>query len=236
MKKLSIQSASQRGLFAVILSLVFAVPASATEDNPGAWLVVATTDSLGSDNSRWRYWVDAQARYFDFGSGAAQYLVHPAIGYELNSNATAWFGYARFRTRSRSGFYFDEDRFWQQLSWTGRPVGPGRLSLRARLEQRAVSRGDDVGITLRLMGKYVQPIGKSGRTDLVLAAEPFFSLVDTDWGGRARLSQNRVFLGFGQRLSDSVRLEAGYMNQYFWNDNADDIDNHLAVLNFRVAF
>ena len=86
------------------------------------------------------------------------------------------------------------------------------------------------------MCKYVQQIGKSGRTDLILAADPFFSLLDRDWGGRARFSQNRVVLGVGQLFNDSVRLEAGYMNQYFWNDGVEDLDNHLAVLHFRVSF
>ena len=236
MKYLRLQTAARHCVLAFALSLTPVMPAMATESDPGAWLVVASSDSLGDEGSRWRYWVDAQARYFDLGSGIAQYLLRPAVGYQLNDEMTAWFGYARFRTRSRSGDYFDEDRFWQQLSWSGPQLGPGKLSLRVRLEQRSVSRGEDVGVTLRLMGKYVQPIGKSGRTDLVLAAEPFFSLADTDWGGRARVSQNRVFLGFGQRLSKSIRLEAGYMNQYFWNDNAEDLDNHLAILNFRVAF
>lgn len=221
---------------ALALSLALASPAHATENDPGAWLVVSTSDTLGSGDTRWRYWFDAQARYFDIGSGISQYLVRPAVGYTLDTGATVWFGYARFRSRTRSGDYFDEDRFWQQVNWKSRPLGNGDVSFRVRLEQRSVSRGDDLGITLRLMGKYVRPLGDAGRTDMVLAIEPFFNLVDTDWGGSARLSQNRVFAGFGQRLSQSVRLEAGYMNQFLWVDNGEDRNNHLAILNFRISF
>ncbi len=217
--------------------LLLASPASrATENLPGAWLVMATSDVLGTDGSRWRYWLDAQARYFDIGSGTAQYLLRPAVGYDLGNGMSAWLGYARFRSRTAGGIYFDEDRLWQQLSWNGRKRGPGTMSLRARLEQRSLSRGDDVGVTLRLMAKYVHALGGTSRTDLIFAVEPFLDLVDTDWGGSARLSQNRVFAGFGQGLGDSVRLEAGYMNQFFFADGGEDRSNHLAILNFRVSF
>ena len=86
------------------------------------------------------------------------------------------------------------------------------------------------------MGKYVQPLGDTGRTDLVVAVEPFLDLVDTDWGGSARLSQNRVLVGLGRRLNESVRLEAGYMNQFLIRDIGENRSNHLAILNFRVSF
>ncbi|MDH3276284.1 MAG: DUF2490 domain-containing protein [Gammaproteobacteria bacterium] len=60
-------------------------PAVATDDNDRLWTIFSTTDAFRSDDgpSRWHYWFDAQARYFDLGSGINQYLVRPGIGYEL---------------------------------------------------------------------------------------------------------------------------------------------------------
>lgn len=54
--------------------------AGATEDYVGGWAVLTITDAIHTDSgpSRWRYWIDAQARYFDMGSGTNQYLVRPA--------------------------------------------------------------------------------------------------------------------------------------------------------------
>lgn len=233
------KSAARAGPVAVAILTVLATvayPSAAADNQPGAWLVMSTTDTLGGSGTRWRYWFDAQARYFDPGSGAAQYLVRPALGYELDGGATVWIGYARFRLRTAGGNYFDEDRLWQQANWKPTPLGAGDLSIRVRLEQRSVSRGDDLGVSLRLMGKYVQPLRDAGRPDLVLAIEPFFDLVDTDWGGSARLSQNRVFVGIGHRFNDSARLETGYMNQYLWVDSGENRSNHLAILNFRLSF
>jgi len=223
-------------LAALAAILAIDAPANATDDDPAVWLIASTADALSDDGTRWRYSVDAQARYFDPGSGVAQYLIRPAIGYELENGTTLWAGYARFRSRTQSGDYFDEDRFWQQVGWKARPLGDGALSFRVRLEERSVSRGDDLGITLRVMGRYVQPIGTSGRTEFVFALEPFYDLVDTDWGGSSRLSQNRTFFGIGQRLNESVRLETGYMNQFIWVDSGEDRSNHVLVLNFRLSF
>jgi hypothetical protein len=107
--------------------------------------------------------------------------------------------------------------------------------MRARLEQRSVSVSNDTGLVLRLMAKYMRPIGSSGKTSLILGIEPFVDLRDTDWSGDAGLKQNRSTIGVGWQVSDALLLETSYMNQYIWRDSAEDRSNHLAVLNFRLT-
>ena len=84
------------------------------------------------------------------------------------------------------------------------------------------------------MTKYVRPVGRDGRNSLVLGIEPFFALRDTDWGGDSGLGQNRIFIGLGRRVGDRVSVEAGYMNQYLWIDDAENRSNHFVVLNFKT--
>lgn len=221
---------------AVLVSLlVVSFPTQATTHDPGAWLVASAGDTLpiGSDSGRWRYLVDAQARYFDFGDAGDQFLIRPAIGYRLGKTLTGWFGYARFQTTNSAGIVTDEDRPWQQLDWTAGQWRGGTLSLRTRLEQRFVNTGDDMALVLRLYAKYVRPFGERGQTDLILATESFFDLRHTDWGGASGIGQGRVYAGLGKRLSDKWSLEIGYMNQLFFSDNVEDRDYHLAVLNFK---
>lgn len=212
--------------------------ASATEDNNAAWAIFTTTDALqGADgSSRWHYWFDAQARYFDLGSGINQYLLRPGIGYEVNDNLTAWAGYARLRARGRSGNVVNEDRFWQQLTWTAGRWNGGKITMRARLEQRSVSAADDLGLVLRFNVKYARPIGDAGKASLILAVEPFVDLRDTDWGGESGLGQNRTVIGIGWHASERLNLETGYMNQFIWSDSGEDRSNHVAVINFKVTF
>ncbi len=225
-------------LLAIVSSTLLAVPIAgyATENNPGTWITISTTDAFQSDgqDGRWHYWFDAQARYFDLGSGVNQWLVRPGIGYEINDTVNVWAGYARFRSRNAAGDVSDEDRFWQQAAWTAGSWNDGRVSMRVRLEQRSISTGDDTGLVLRFMTKYVRPIGTTGNTNLVIGVEPFVDLRDTDWGGDAGLGQNRLSIMVGRSLSDRFSFEAGYMNQYIWRDGAENRINHLGVLSFKV--
>ena len=50
------------------------------------------------------------------------------------------------------------------------------------------------------------------------------------------MAQNRVYAGIGWRVSDSLTVDTGYMNQYVWRRNAEDRSNHLLVFNFRTKF
>jgi hypothetical protein len=235
MKSVHVNTAIRRSWLSLVC-IAFPLSVPAAENDPGAWFVFSTTEAFHSDgqDSRWRYWFDAQARYFDIGSGINQWLVRPGIGYSINDNMNGWVGYARFRTRNAAGDVADENRYWQQLDWVAGRWNGGRVTMRVRLEQRSISVGDDIGFVARFMAKYTRPVGDSGRTNLLIGIEPFVDLRDTDWGGDSGLGQNRVFIGIGRSLSDGIAIEAGYMNQYIWRDNAEDRNNHFGVLNVKV--
>jgi len=222
--------------FCVIALLLAAVVApqgaTATEDDIGGWAVGATGGRLGGDDSRWRYVVDGQARYFDIGTGINQWLIRPGVGYDLTNNLALWVGYARFRSRGRSGAVVDENRYWQDLTWSPRLQTSHRLGLRLRLEQRSVSAGDDVGVVLRAMARYTIPVGDNSNR-FFFGLEPFMDLNSTDWSGGTGLSQNRVFAGFGWTLAPRISIEAAYMQQFFKLDSREDLVNHLAVVTLR---
>ncbi|HNP62751.1 MAG TPA: DUF2490 domain-containing protein [Woeseiaceae bacterium] len=219
-------------------SLVAMSPANATDDNIGLWAVFTTTDAFSSDNgdSRWSYWFDGQVRLQDIGSGATQFLARPGIGYRPGKNLRLWAGYARVESENASGSRSFENRYWQQLNWTTGSALDGNLTMRARLEEKHLSTGDDVGLVLRFRTQYSRPIGAQGDKNLIVSLEPFYNLNATDWGGKSRLAQNRTLVGMRWTLSDKLRLTTAYMNQFVWRDGAEDASNHVAILNFNVKF
>ncbi|MBT8100978.1 MAG: DUF2490 domain-containing protein [Gammaproteobacteria bacterium] len=225
---------------ALIMTSLTAPIAIATESDSGVWLIVTATDRLpardGSGKSRWHYWVDAQARYPDAGSGVNQLLIRPGVGYDISPTLSVWAGYARFRTHTSSGRTVTEDRFWQQLSWRARSWGDASLSTRLRLEERDLSTGSDTGIVLRAQLKYVRKLTPGGDTDFIASIEPFFDLRDTDWGADSGLSQNRIYLGLGWKLTAKSAIEAGYQNQYRFIDPGTDRMDHLGMVNFKFKF
>jgi hypothetical protein len=211
------------------------VTAWAADDANGVWGVFTATGAIGAEDGsgRWQYLFDAQARYFDLGSGANQYLVRPGLAYRINDTVGAGAGYARLRARSASGNTAYEDRFWQQLTWSAGRWNNGNIAMRARLEQRLVSSGNDVGLVLRLSTKYTRPLGRTGKTSLILGIEPFVKLRDTDWSGSSGLGQNRTSIGIGWRASSKLTVETSYMNQFVWRDDDEDRRNHILVVNFK---
>lgn len=225
---------------ALVLFLLLPSVSPAVESDSGAWLIFSATDRFPSNDSqspsRWHYWVDAQARYPDAGSGVTQLLIRPGIGYSINPAMSVWAGYARFRTHGASGNTVTEDRYWQQLSWRLQSWGDASLSTRFRLEQRDLSTGSDTGVVLRAQLKYVRKLVPGGDTDFVASIEPFFDLTDTDWGADSGLSQNRLYFGLGWKLTNKTGIEVGYQNQYRFVDPGEDRMDHLAMITLKTRF
>ncbi len=225
---------------ALVLFMLFPSVSPAVESDSGAWLILSATDRFPSNDSetpsRWHYWVDAQARYPDAGSGINQLLIRPGIGYSISPTMSVWVGYARFRTHGASGNTVTEDRYWQQLSWALGRWGGGALSTRFRLEQRDLSTGSDTGVVLRAQLKYVRKLSMDGDTDLIASFEPFVDLKDTDWGADSGLSQNRLYIGLGWKLTQKTGLEVGYQNQYRFIDSGEDRMDHLAMIALKTRF
>lgn len=220
------------------LVLLAVVPSYAADDESGAWLITVASDRFPSSGepSRWRYWLEVQARYPDFGSGANQLLFRPGIGYDISPTVSAFAGYARFRTHPPSGATSTEDRFWQHIAWRFRSWEQSSLTMRLRLEQRMPSTGSDTGHFLRYQLKYVRRLVAGGDTDFIASIEPFWDLRDTDYGAASGLAQNRIYLGLGWKLAPKSSLEVGYQNQYFYLDARPDRSRHLAMLNFKTRF
>ena len=224
------QNTRQHGWLPLMAVMAFSTNARASEDATGFWTSGALSGAIGDSDSRWLYSAEVHARYFDLGSGINQWLVRPAVGYALGKNVRGWIGYSRYRTRSRSGNVADEDRYWQQLDWKAGAFAGGNLSLRGRLEQRDASISAETRNVARLMVKYARPFNNGGPQSLVLAAESYFDLNTTDWGGDTGLAQSRLYGGLEWRLGERTSLETGYMRQHLQVESGVDLVNHLGIV------
>ncbi|MFK7828585.1 MAG: DUF2490 domain-containing protein [Congregibacter sp.] len=212
-------------------------PVQATENAPGNWLIGVMSGPVGNaDTSPWLFAVDAQLRHFDIGSGIHEYLLRPAVGVAVNNSTRVWLGYGRFRNRNGTGRTSDENRYWQQVDWSTSDFIQGRLTLRARTEQRDISFSSDRREVLRLMARYEKPLPGFYNSAVFASIEPFFDLNHTDWGGDTGLSQNRLQLGLGFTVNPQVRLEAGFMHQYFPIEIGPNRANYLGMLTARWRF
>lgn len=178
---------------------------------------------------RWRWWMEVQPRARESGSEMDQLLIRPGIGYALTDRSILWIGYAHVTNYPVVGETIQENRIWQQHTWSG-PTPLGAFASRTRFEQRWQENGDDTGGRFRQMFRFSWPFSFHPAASFVVVDEVFVHLNTTDWGARQGFDQNRGFAGLGYRWHPSILTEIGYLNQYI-NTTNTDLMNHILSIN-----
>lgn len=179
-----------------------------------------------------KWWFDGHLRLWDDAGGYGQTIARPGIGRALTERSVVWLGYAYVHSSPNEEDEFDENRIWQQWSWT-LARDPAAWSLRSRLEQRFVETGDDVGWRFRQLVRWQRTLERAPRLMLVGWNEVFLNFNNTDWGADSGFDQNRAFVGLGitGRNEGRWRTEIGYLNQFLEVPGRDDVNNHILSVN-----
>jgi Protein of unknown function (DUF2490) len=170
---------------------------------------------------------EIQLRFGDKGTRRSTVQARAALGTALSKKVTVYFGYLRAQQYPRGQNPVRENRLYQQLNWSIGKVGPGTLSARTRLEQRMFETRNVTGWRARQQLRYAAPVGRTGKTAVVLTTEAFVALNTTDWGARAGLDQWRNFAGINVALGKGLTIEAGYLNRYTRRSGARDRMDHI---------
>lgn len=218
------------GAFAALL-LAGAARAQVTQDAQ-LWFNATVQGAVSGDVV---YFAEVQPREADDVSRLQQVILRPAIGVRISSAVTLYQGYAHVVLPQAGGPDRNEDRSFQQVSWTLGRTGRGELSSRTRLEQRWLSDGEDVGLRLRQMARYALPLGRARAGVAALGSvEGFVALNDTDWGARAGFDQVRTFLGLEVPIRGRSTIEAGYLNQLVNDPGGRSRVNHVLSIGLFV--
>ncbi len=208
------------------LALLSTPTRAATSEDEQFWLNLT---AMGSIKDELVYFAEIQPRLGDGVSRIDQSLFRGAVGWKFSPTLTLYQGYAHVVVPIEGGKDINEERSFQQLSWTlGKPWG-GELSSRTRLEQRWRSNGDDMGWRLREMLRYEKPLrANSDAINALVYAEGFAALNNTDWGARSGFDQLRSFVGAEIGLPGASTLEVGYLNQLVNQRAGNQRINHVA--------
>ena len=215
-----------RLIFLIVFILLITQPAYSDDEDFQAWFAFATNGLINEDG-RLLYWFDGHARFGDDASELGVSIFRPAIGWRVNKSLDLWLGYARV-TNSIGPSDIEEDRIWQQATYSIASNSLGSFSGRTRLEQRFRDErnGDDTGHRIRQFFRWGKPIHD---TDLayVIWDEVFIGLNETDWGQIDGFDQNRAFFGLSYKVSKQARVEVGYLHNLINRENRDDLTNTL---------
>ncbi|MFW2829323.1 DUF2490 domain-containing protein [Sphingomonas sp. ID0503] len=216
---------------ALLLSLIAASPTlAATREDEQLWVNATVMGPVAGDLV---YFAEVQPRFDQGVSHLGQLLLRPAIGLRLSPAVTVYQGYAHVALPIEGGRDRNEERSFQQVSWTISPT----LSSRTRLEQRWLSDGNDTGWRVREMIRAETPLGSDRDGIAALGyAEVFVALNDTDWGARKGFDQLRTFAGLELPLKGKSTIEAGYLNQLVDRPRGDKAVNHVASISLFMRY
>ncbi|MFD2822641.1 DUF2490 domain-containing protein [Lacinutrix iliipiscaria] len=221
----------KKNISMVALTVILMLPtfSYSQDSNLGNWLIYIGNKKL---NTKWNLHHELQYRNYDAIGDLEQLLIRTGLGYNLtenNNNLLLGYGYIlseNYVGNSNEKVSINEHRIFQQFT-SKQKVGKLGLSHRYRFEQRFVE--DDfkmrfryfLGFKLPLKQKEdnVSPLYLSAYNEVFLNAES--SVFD----------RNRVYGGLGYQFSKALRLELGYMNQFFETYGRDQI-NVIAFVNF----
>jgi hypothetical protein len=177
-----------------------------------AWAMYFGTHRLANS---WNLHTEYQWRRADWGAVWQQSLLRVGLERSTPSGAAFTAGYGWIRTfpygEQPIADVTDEHRIWEQVA-VQQELGRVRLHHRYRFEQRFLETASGHVLRHRVRYRAAVTVPLRGPVFLTVYDEVF-----AGWGpGIARnvLDQNRLYAALGYRLSHSLQLQAGYLNQF----------------------
>ncbi|HEX8300252.1 DUF2490 domain-containing protein [Sphingomonas sp.] len=210
--------------------LLLAAPVAAQQVDEQLWLQANGSIALGD---REKVTLEAIGRFSDRAAGFAHAETGMLFTKTSSGGVELSIGYRHVEDWNQGARLANEERLRQMVLV---PFGRG-FSGRLRLEQRFSSAGSEIAVRLRPRLGLDTPLNGKG-LKLFVSQEHFLNLNTTRWGPRGGYERMRNAASLSFALSDKLRAELGYLNQYrFGRDGRRDQMDHAATftLSFNVA-
>lgn len=233
---------------AILAALTVAQPATAQtarirDVNINSWWVVSGDYAV---HGKWGVFTDVQARRSNFAAIWQQFQTHNLVTYRLTPNVQLGGGYAY----TRNGRYGDfpatrptnEHRTFLQLT-VKENYKKFELEHRYRVEQRFIQNfttGNDYfwryQNRLRYQLKGTLPLSNKSEERRYLSVGGELLLAYGPNHGPSPFDQDRLFAGFGYKLSTHNKLEVNYLNQFLLQRNGKiEESNHTLRVTFSTS-
>lgn len=213
-------------LVTLLLMVMLPLFSMAQESNFGNWLIYIGNKKL---NSKWNIHNEIQYRNYNAVGDLEQLLLRTGIGYNITDNSNILLGYGYILSENYIGntnekIAINEHRIFQQIT-SKQSIGLIKLSHRYRFEQRFVE--NDFKMRFRYFLALNIPFSNNENNRYYISAyNEIFLNTQT-----SIFDRNRVYAGLGFKINNSIKIEAGYMNQFFETSSRDQF-NIITFLNF----
>lgn len=211
-------------------------------------MLVPVTPCLASDSqlwtggsvavklsSEWSLSQDVIARFSDKRNGLYELETNTLLGFRVSKNLMLSGGYTHDPQYSAGHFTIMEHRAVQVVTVDQiAGIAGGRLSGRARFEQRWREGRSGTGWRLRPYLRYTLPFHKGGKTALIWSEELFVDLNRTGFQTVRGAERVRSLVGISTPLTKKLTVDAGYMNQHGFVRNGRDTSDHIASISLGL--
>lgn len=214
---------------ALILISLLPTLSYAQDSNFGNWLIYIGNKKL---SPKWDIHNEVQYRNYNVIGDLEQLLLRTGLGYtfnDTNNNLLLGYGYIlseNYIGGSDAKISINEHRIFQQFT-ARQHIGSVKINHRYRFEQRFVE--SDFKLRFRYFLGLNIPLAKKDADKnnfyISLYNEIFLNTKS------AIFDRNRAYGGIGYRLNKNIRLEMGYMNQFFETSGRDQL-NIITFVNF----
>ena len=212
---------TKANLVALILILMLPIFAQSQDSNLGNWLIYIGNKQL---NSKWNIHNEVQYRNYNAIGDLEQLLLRTGLGYTFNETNNVLLGYGYILSENYLGnsdekISVNEHRIFQQFT-SSQNLGSVKIGHRYRFEQRFVE--SDFKLRFRYFLSLKVPICKNENQEskyyLSAYNEIFLNSKTTIF------DRNRLYGGLGYNINKNIRLEIGYMNQFFETTSRDQLN------------
>jgi len=223
---------SRHLLRSLALAAALAPPAAAkAADDSQVWIGLAGAERL---SDHWRLSQEAVARFSDTRGGLYEIESTVLVGYRIAGKLTVWAGYTHDPNYVAGRFTIMEQRAREQVTLDNIRVGPGRLNLRLRLEQRWRNGVADVAWRLRPFARYSLPLAR--RLSLNLSHESFVDLNTTGFQRAEGEERMRNLVALAVPIGKHMTAEAGFLQQHGFVRGAPDTRDNAASFTLSFAY
>jgi hypothetical protein len=216
-------------LLAIVATISAASGPAVAASDEQLWASGGATVKLSDD---WRLSQEVTVRFSDDEDGLYEIESNTLLGYRLNDIATVWAGYTHDPQYSSGDFRVMEHRAREQVTFDDFVrIGGGTLDGRIRTEQRWREGVDGTGWRFRPYLKYSLPV--AGETAVNFSVEPFFNLNTTAFQDSG-FDKIRNLVTVSTPLTETLKGEAGYMNQHGFVSNGPDTSDNIAYFSLSL--